>query len=343
VDVGIMTLGDHLPNPHTGEYELDQAARHRTFVDQAVQAEQLGFNSIHLGEHHCSDYILSAPPVVLAAIAERTTTLRLSTGVTLATHLDPIRLAEDYATVDNLSGGRVEMIMGRGGFTLAFEVFGQSFDDSRPVYEESVRLVQKVLAEENVHYDAEFRPPLRGITVQPRPVQRPHPPIWIGAGSSEASFDLAAELGLHLMVPTIFGPAEGFLPMVDRYRERSGAAGHPVTARKIGTCSHTFVSKDSQDARAFWRPYYDNYLRWVGGILASQPGGPDLPPFEVEAQLAGPAMCGSPAQIIDGIGALREVMAMDLHVPMFDHGGLPQAELQKSIELFGTEVLPKIR
>lgn len=335
-----MTLGDHLPDPQTGKYELDQAARHRSFVEQAVLAEQLGFHSIHLGEHHCSDYILSTPPVVLAAIAERTTTLRLSTGVTLATHLDPVRIAEDYATVDNLSGGRVELIMGRGGFTLAFEVFGQTFEESPAIFEECVRIVQTLLAEENVSVDAKYRAPLHGITVQPRPVQRPHPPIWIGAGSSEASFKLAAELGSHLMLPTFFGTPNSFIPNVARFRERSAAAGH--SGAKVGSCSHTYVARDSQDAKQYWRPYYDNYLRWLGGVLASQPGGPDVPPFDIDAQLASSAMCGSPAEIVDRIGKLREELDMDLHLPMFDHGGLPEAELKRSIELFGTEVLPAL-
>ena len=337
-----MTLGDHLPDPHSGRLELDQAARHRSFVEQAVLADSLGFYSVHLGEHHFSDYILASPPVVLAAVAERTRHLRLSTAVTLATHLDPLRLAEDYATLDLLSGGRVEIVMGRGGFTRAFEVFGQSIEDSREIYDESVALVVRFLSEEKVSCAPRFRPPLREVTVQPRPLQRPHPPIWIAAGSSEASFDLAADLGLHLMVPTIFGPASFFRERVARYRERITAAGHAPERARVATSIHTYVCRDSQDAKAFWRPYYKNYLDWVGGVLRAQKEGPTVE-TDVDALIHGPAMCGSPAQVVDMLGALADEVQMDLNLAMFDLGGLPEAELRTSIELFGTRVMPAFR
>jgi len=339
VDFGLMTLGDHLPDPHTRVLELDQAGRHRSFVEQAVLAEELGFYSVHLGEHHFSDYILASPPVVLAAVAERTRHLRLSTAVTLATHLDPLRLAEDYATLDLLSGGRVEIVMGRGGFTRAFEVFGQSTAESREIYDEAVALVVRVLSEEKVSGSPRFRPPLREVTVQPRPLQRPHPPIWIAAGSSEASFDLAAELGLNLMVPTIFGPASAFRERVERYRERSAAAGNPPERTRVATSIHTYVCRNSQDAKARWRPYYANYLDWVGAVLRAQKEGPPVA-TDVDTLIHGPAMCGSPAQVVDMLAALREELQMDLNVAMFDLGGLPEAELRSSIELFGTEVIP---
>ena len=336
---GLMTLGDHLPDPHSGKYELDQAARHRNFVEQGVLAEQVGFDIINIGEHHFCDYILSAPPVVLAAIAERTTTLRLSTAVTLAANLDPIRMAEDYATVDVLSGGRVEVILGRGALSDAYDIFGQDFERSRDVYAESVRLLHRVWSEENVHYEAEFRPSLDGITVQPRPLQRPHPPIWIGAGGSEHSFDLAAELGVHLMIPTVFGPISNFLPMVDRYKERFTAAGHDLSNLKIGSCVHVFASRDSQNAKKKWLPYYENYLRWLDDLMAKQKAGPPID-FRAANFIDGPAMCGSPAEIIDMIGEHREAIDLDLHLAMFDHGGLPETDLRESIELYGQEVIP---
>ncbi|MCH2170143.1 LLM class flavin-dependent oxidoreductase [Myxococcota bacterium] len=341
MQIGLMSLGDHLPDPHGGDYELGQSARHRSFVEQAVLAEELGFHSVHLGEHHCSDYILSSPPVVLAAIAERTHRLRLSTAVTLATHLDPVRIAEDYSTLDNLSDGRVEIVMGRGGFTLAYEVFGQSYEQSRPIYDESVVLVQKLLSEEKVDYDARFRAPLNGITVQPRPVQQPHPPIWVAAASDD-SFDLAADRGFRAMVPTFFVPSENFVSGVARYRERYAAAGHDPGNARIATSSHTFVCRDSQDAKRLWRPYFGNYLNWLGGVLSSQPVAPQ-PRFDIDAMIDGPALCGSPAQVVDRLGALREELSMDLHLVGFDVGGLPEADLKASIELFASEVLPAFR
>ncbi|MHC4931825.1 MAG: LLM class flavin-dependent oxidoreductase [Planctomycetota bacterium] len=337
---GLMTLSDHLPDPHSGAFLTDQAARYRSFVDQAVLAEQVGFDMVNVGEHHFCDYIVSAPPVLLAAIAERTTTLRLSTAVTLAANLDPIRIAEDYATLDVLSNGRVEVVLGRGALVDAYEVFGYPLERSREVFEESVRLLVRVWSEEGVSCDATFRPALRDITVQPRPIQRPHPPIWIGAGSSEHTFDLAAELGLHLMIPTVFGPASAFLPMVERYRERYAAAGHDPAGLKVGTCTHTFVAEDSQDAKALWYPYYDSYLTWLERLQMSRPGSPVLP-FRAKDLIDGPAMCGSPAQVIDCMGRLEEEVGMELHLAMFDLGGLPEDSLRRSIELYGEHVLPE--
>jgi alkanesulfonate monooxygenase SsuD/methylene tetrahydromethanopterin reductase-like flavin-dependent oxidoreductase (luciferase family) len=342
MDFGLMTLGDHLPDPHTGKREIDQAARHRHFVEQGVLAEQAGFDMINLGEHHFCDYILSAPPIVLAAIAERTTTLRLSTAVTLAANLDPLRMAEDYGTVDVLSGGRVEMILGRGALSDTYDILGQDFEQSKAIYGESVRVLQKVWAEEDVHLETKFRPSLKGLTLQPRPIQRPHPPIWIGAGGSEHSFDLAAELGIHLMIPSTFGAITNFLPMVARYQERFAAAGHAEENMKLGSCVHAFVTKNSQDVRDKFFPYYDNYLRWVGDLLANQKSVPPID-FKAENFINGPAMCGSPQQVIDMIGEQREHVDLDLHLAMFDPGGFPEQDVRDSIELYGQEVIPAFK
>ncbi|MEL7156932.1 MAG: LLM class flavin-dependent oxidoreductase [Actinomycetota bacterium] len=164
-----MSLGDLLPDPNTGRCQTE-GERHRSLVDQAVLAERLGFTSVHLGEHHFSDYMLSAPPVVLAAIGERTTDLRLSTAVTLAGNLDPVRVAEDYATVDVLSGGRVELVLGRGSlFHKTYEGFGHAVETARERYDESVALLATLLRQENVTWEGRFRPPLRGHTTRPRP------------------------------------------------------------------------------------------------------------------------------------------------------------------------------
>lgn len=341
MQIGLLTLGDWLPNPHTGEYAQSQAERHRSFVEQAVLAEELGFSSVNLGEHHFCDYILSCPPVVLAAIAERTQHIRLSTGVTLAADLDPVRLAEDYATVDQLSGGRVEIVLGKGAFSDAHEGFGRAAEDLEAIYAENVELLLRLWTEEEVSAEPRFRPALRNVTLQPRPVQRPHPPMWIGTGGPGSSLDLAIRHGLSLMLPTVFGPAEVFRGGRDAYLEGWAAAGRDRADARIGTCVHTFVAPDSQDAERLWMPYYDNYLRWVSALLRSQ-SNPLPVDWRAKDMIDGPAMCGSPAQVVDRIGTLREQLDPDLHLAMFDPGGLPEAELRASMELFGTDVLPKI-
>lgn len=331
-----MSLGDLLPHPITGVRQTEQA-RHRSIVDQAILAETCGFTSVHLGEHHFSDYMLSAPPVVLGAIGERTDTLKLSTAVTLAGNLDPVRVAEDYATVDVLSGGRVELVLGRGSlFHHTYEGFGQPVDTARERYDESVSLLVRLLGEEDVTWEGRFRPPLRGHTTRPRPAGPV--PIWIGAGS-RGSAELAADLGCWLMLPSVFGNPELFAPVVDIYRARWEATGRDWADARVGACSHTHVATVHEQAIAGWEPYYRNYWGFVGSLLE---GSGMWPSFDYEQLLAGPAICGGPEQVIDRIGQWRDLLGLDRHLFMFDLGGIGEAELRSTIELFATEVAPRL-
>jgi alkanesulfonate monooxygenase SsuD/methylene tetrahydromethanopterin reductase-like flavin-dependent oxidoreductase (luciferase family) len=344
MDVGLLTLGDHLTDPVTGQ-RMTQAERHRSIVDQAVLAEQAGFTSVHLGEHHVCDYILSAPPVVLAAIAERTTTLRLSTGVTLGVNLDPVRIAEDYATIDVLSGGRVEPVVGRGTFfPHTFAAFGQDPKDAKAMFAEHLELLVRLWSEEDVHWTGSFRAPLDGVTTQPRPVQQPRPPIWVGGGASADSVELAARLGLGLLLPTVFGTPEMFAPMVGLYEERWEAYGHDSAARRIGCCSHAHVEPDSAAAKHHWEPRYRAYIEWVNELQRQSTGGrgAGLGGFDFEHLCRHTALCGSPAEVVDRMGEIRELLHLDTHLLMFDMGGLPADELAATIELTGAEVIPKL-
>ncbi len=335
-ELALLSLGDLVANPVTGE-RATEAARHRSLVEQAVQAEALGFHAIHLGEHHFSDYMLSSPPVVLAAIAERTTSLTLSTAVTLAGNLDPVRVAEDYATVDVLSGGRVELVAGRGSlFAHTYEGFGHPLDQARERYDESVALLHRLLREEDVTWDGRFRAPLRGHSTRPRPCGPLH--TWVGAGSP-ASAELAARLGAGLMLPTVFGRPEHFRPIVDHYQDSWAATGRPESEARVGACSHTHVAPVGVDAGARWAPYYQAYWEFVGTLLA--PTG-RWPAFDLDELLAGPGLCGSPEQVVDRLGVLRDLLDLDRHLVMFDLGGIDDAMLADTIDLFGSEVLPHL-
>ncbi len=331
-----MSLGDLLPHPVTGAVATE-GERHRSFVEQAVLAEQLGFTSVHLGEHHFCDYMLSAPPVVLAAIGERTTTMKLSTSVTLAGNLDPVRVAEDYATVDVLSGGRAELVLGRGSlFARTYEGFGHPVDTARARFDESVTLLTRLLRETDVTWNGRFRAPLSGHTTRPRPVTTM--PVWIGA-ASKGSAELAADLGCWLMLPGVFGKPELYAAVVEIYRARWAAIGRDPAASRVGTCSHVHVASSDQAARTRWEPFYRQYWTFVGTLL----GGNDAwPPFDYDALLAGPAICGSPAAVVERVGQWRELLGIDRHLFMFDLGGIDDATLRSSIELFGTEVLPRL-
>lgn len=341
---GLLTLGDLLADPVTGATRTP-AERHRSIVAQAVAAESAGFRSVHLGEHHFIDYIMSAPPVVLAAIAERTTTLRLSTGVALAANLDPVRVAEDYATVDVLSGGRVEPCFGRGTFfPSVYAGFGQDPVAAKVMFAENVELITRLWAEESVNWSGSHRTPIGGLTAHPRAVQQPIP-IWIGGGVSTDSVDLAARLGAGLMLPTVFGTWSMFRPAVDRYIEQWERHGHDPADRHIGTVSHFFVARDGNDARRRWAPRYLHYLSsvaaWQNQSLAHVGKTASTSPFQdFETMTRTVAICGSVDEVVDRIGEAQEALDLDTHLLMLDMGGIPDGELFDAIELTGSDVLP---
>src|SRR6266540_4118580 len=189
--LGLMTLGDLLEDPVTGTV-MTPEERYRMLIDAAILCDESGFHSINLGEHHGLGYEISSPPVLLAAMAERTTRLRLSTAVALLANLDTLRLAEDYATVDVISGGRVEIVVGRGNFFAStYTLFGQTLD-------EALDLLVRLWPGEGLHWQGRFRPPINGEPLMPRPLQRGIPPVWVGGGSSPDTATVAGRLGLKL-------------------------------------------------------------------------------------------------------------------------------------------------
>ncbi len=339
MELSLLTLGDLLPDPATG-VRPSEHERHRALVDQAVAAEAAGFTSVHLGEHHGSDYHLSSPPVVLAAIAERTSRLTLSTGVALVANLDPVRMAEDYATVDVLSGGRVEIVVGRGSFfARTFDFFGQDPADSAALFDEHLRLLVRLLREENLTTEAGHRPALERFTSRPRP--HGPLPVWVGGGSSTTTIDLAAELGSPLMLPSVFAPPAAFVPMVERYREQWDHHGHPGPP-VVGACCHTHVAATTEAARARFEPTYGQYWNWVQELVTDYTPGAPWMPFDFETLLAGPAVVGSPAQVVDTIGRWRETLGLDRLACMFDLGGVPAPTVLEMIETMGAEVVPQL-
>jgi alkanesulfonate monooxygenase SsuD/methylene tetrahydromethanopterin reductase-like flavin-dependent oxidoreductase (luciferase family) len=350
MDVGLLTLGDLLTDPVTDERQ-SSAQRHRSIVESAVLAESCGFTSVHLGEHHFCDYVLASPPVVLAAIAERTTSMRLSTGVALGVNLDPVRIAEDYATVDVLSGGRVEPCIGRGTFfPHVYRAFGQDPALAKSVFAEHIELLVRVWEDDVVTWSGQHRAPLDAVTVHPRPVQRPRPPIWLGAGASADSVELAARLGLWLMLPTVFGTPEMFAPMAELYRERWREYGHDPAGMRIGCCSHTWVAPTSQEAHATWRPRYTHYMNEVIALANASAGRTDVslsksgvPGFDYDHAVRHTALCGSPAEVADRMAEIQELLHLDCQILYFDMGGMPERDVMRSIELCGAEVIPAVK
>lgn len=338
MEIGLMSLGDLLRDPVTGELATP-AERHRSLVEQAAVAEGAGLTSVHLGEHHACDYILSSPPVVLAAIAERTSTMRLSTGVTLAANLDPVRIAEDYATVDALSGGRAEIVAGRGNaFRHTYDLFGQDPDDARRRFDEGVELLLRLLREEDVSWEGATRSPLDGVTVHPRPTGEL--PVWVGGGLSPESAVLAAGLGCPLMLPSVFAPPEVFAPAAEAYRAAWADAGRDPADAVVGACCHAWVAPTSTAAREAFLPRYTHYWDFVDELITASSGFSMNP--DAEAFLDGPAIVGSPAEVVDRLGRWHELLGHDRHIAMFDLGGMPLPDVLASIELLGADVLPQL-
>ena len=341
--IGWASMGDLLPDPITGEL-MSQAERHRMLVEGAVVAEEAGFWSASLGEHHFCSYVISAPPVVLAAMAERTSTIRLGTAVALGANNDPIRLAEDYATLDVLSGGRVELVVGRGNlYEHTYDAFGQDPALSRPMFEERVGLLVQALSEEQLDWSGEFRAPFRNYTTQPRPVQDSIP-VWVGGGTSPESGEYAARMGLPLMLPGVFAPPRFFLPLVERYREAWEEYGHPPQSCQVGTIAHTFMASSSQEAFNVSGPRFKVYMEWVRDLLRlSTPALGDLirETDLKEMTTRGPTVCGSREEVLDKISTYRDSLGLDVYLLMCDLGGMPARELTEALSTFGSEILPE--
>ncbi|OLT27326.1 hypothetical protein BJF79_01630 [Actinomadura sp. CNU-125] len=335
MELGILSLGDHLPDPGDGK-RVSQAERHRSIVEMGVRAEELGFAMIALGEHHFNDYIVASPQLLLAAIAERTERIRLAPAVVLLPMTDPVRVAEDYATLDLLSGGRMELMVGRGISPDHYRAFGFDPAEDRANLDEKLLLLDELwsAAKQPVTWTGRFRAPLDGLTVQPRPLQA-SPRIWMGSGLSEDSVRRTAERGRPLFLPSILRRPESYADLVALYREIMESSGNGDRAF-VGACSHLHVGPTSGAAREKWRPHLLQYATWVNGIR-----GVDAE-VDFDRVVDGPAVCGSPAEVTERLLRIKELLNPDVHLSVFDIGGLPHDDVLRSMELFSAEVMPKV-
>jgi alkanesulfonate monooxygenase SsuD/methylene tetrahydromethanopterin reductase-like flavin-dependent oxidoreductase (luciferase family) len=275
--------------------------------------------------------------------------LRLSTGVTLAANLDPVRVAEDYATVDAISNGRVEPCFGRGTlFPDVYTEFGQDEPLAKERFAESLELIHRLWTEEKVTWSGRFRPDLHGVTVHPRPTQQPRPPMWVGAGISIESVELAARLGCWLMLPTVFGTWEMFVPAVEHYKATWEKYGHDPRDRRIGAISHFCVDHTSQNAHRRFAPryqlYFDQLMEWRAE--SAERAGATLLPFPrepYETMVSTIAICGSPSEVLDRFATARELLDLDTHLVMTDMGGMPDADIRATIDVFASDVMPALR
>lgn len=332
--LGLLSLVDLLPDPVSGG-QVSTAERYRGLVSSAVAAEAAGFCTLGVGEHHFSHYILPSPFLVLSYVAAATSTIELGTSVTLLANSDPVRIAEDLATLDVLTAGRAEATFARGVDEATMQAFGiGTITELRPRFEENLRLVLRLLTEEEVTWRGRYRGPLDHVRLEPRPVQQPRPRINIGGGLSTVSADLASALGLPFVLPSLFKYPEDYRAIVDRYRAGMIANGFADQVSVTFPC-YFHVARTGQEARRRWRPYLDTYVSFAADFRAVGARALDF-----DTLLGGPAVCGSPAEVTDRLGQFVELLGLDRILLMVDLGGLPIANVLEVIELAGAEVLP---
>jgi alkanesulfonate monooxygenase SsuD/methylene tetrahydromethanopterin reductase-like flavin-dependent oxidoreductase (luciferase family) len=336
VKFSFLSFGDLTTNPYSG-YTPTAQERFAGIVEAAVHAEDLGHDGFGVGEHHGLDlWSLSSPPVLLGAIAARTSRIRLRTGVTLVPNLDPVRVAEDYASVDALSGGRLELTVGKGNFPQPWELFGQDEQEQRDRLAEGVDLLRQIWSSAGpVNWSGRFRPPLVDATVAPRPVQQP-PPIWWGVSTAPWSVEFAAQRGLPIVLGGVAQSKEHYGSLADHYREQYLVHGHDPASLHIGTVSHLYVRHDGHQARREFEPYHQQATDKA--LLAMRRG--NMLPMDYEERLRGPLVVGSPDEVAAKLLDFHARYGHDLQFFHSDIGGQPVREVMTTMEIFTEEVAP---
>jgi probable LLM family oxidoreductase len=334
-ELGLYTFGDITPELGGS---ITPQQRLRDVVEEARLADEVGLDVFAVGEHHRPDFPISVPSVVLAAIAERTTAIRLSSAVNVLSSDDPVRVFQQFATLDLLSDGRAEIMAGRGSFTESFPLFGYDLRDYDSLFAEKLELLLAIRTSERVSWIGKHRAPIEDRGVYPRPKQDPLP-VWLAIGGTPQSAVRAGHLGLPLALAIIGGEPARFAPFAELFRRASAEAGHGPLPFSIN--AHGFLADDSQDASdAAWpatRLLMDRIARERGFTPVTREA------YEAGHGPHGHTFTGSPQQVIDKILYLHEVFAHERFLLQFIVGSLEHAKVMRSIELFGTEVAPVVR
>jgi alkanesulfonate monooxygenase SsuD/methylene tetrahydromethanopterin reductase-like flavin-dependent oxidoreductase (luciferase family) len=338
MELGIYTFGDITPDPNTG-CAISTTERYAEILAAAKLADEAGLHVFGIGEHHRLDIPISSPAVVMAAIAGITKRIRLRSAVTVLSTLDPVRVFQDFATADLVSGGRAELIAGRGAYIESFSLFGDDFAKYDELFSEKLDLLLKLNDSDRVTWNGRYRPSLNNSQISPRPARKL--PIWLGVGGNPESALRAGELGLPVILANISQPPTNFINQIAAYRERHAAKGHDTSTSKVAIATHVHVAKDSQTALDEFYPHYSAYFR-EHAPRANFAGEVSRELYEQRAGSKGPIFVGSPQQIIEKLMYERELFAHDRFLCQVDIGGLPYTKVARSIELLATEVLPVI-
>ena len=339
MELGLYTFADVALDTTAGE-RVTPVERIRNLMEEIELADQVGLDVFGIGEHHRPDYASSAPAVLLAAAAVRTKRIRLTSAVTVLSSDDPVRVFQEFSTVDLLSNGRAEIMAGRGSFIESFPLFGYDLDDYDSLFSEKLDLLLQLRASERVTWSGQHRAPLHDLAIYPRPVQQPIP-VWIAVGGSPQSVARAGKLGLPVALAIIGGAPAQFAAFVDMYREAGARAGHDPSALRVSINSHTYVSETgTQAANEFFPPYAEVMSR-----IGRERGWPPSTRQQFDASISprGPLLVGSPQEVIDKILYEHELFKHDRFLAQMSLGAMPHHKIMHAIELFGTRVAPAIR
>ncbi|MGW3894143.1 LLM class flavin-dependent oxidoreductase [Micromonospora profundi] len=340
-EIGLITFGELTADPATGQLpEPHQHLRH--VIELAEVADQAGLDVIGVGEHHRSDFVATAPPMVLAAMAQRTRRIRLTSAVTVLSSDDPVRVWEQFATLDLLSSGRAEIIAGRGSYTESFPLFGYDLADYADLFREKLDLLLRIRETNPLTWsDGRFRPPLREADIAPRSLQR-ELPIWVGVGGTPTSAVETGARGLPVMLGVLLGTVGSHSRIVDLYRLAAERAGRDPATLRVGLGVQGHVGRTSAEARRTMYPHFtagfrdNNHKRGEGFVLSPEK-------FDAFTGPQGALVVGSAQEVIDKVAAYHEVYGISRLLLHVGFGGMPQARILESVERLATEVAPVLR
>ena len=339
-EIGIMTFGEITRDPVTGDLPSPRQ-RARETIEQARIADQAGLDVFGVGEHHRSDFVGSAPTILLAAAAEATERIRLTSSVTVLSSEDPVRVWEQFATIDLLSAGRAEIIAGRGSYTESFPLFGYDLADYADLFREKLDLLLKIREQNPLTWHGRFRAALAGADIAPR-ADGATIPVWVAVGGSPASAISTGRLGLPMALALLLGPVTSHHQTVELYRAAAVEAGHDAAALPVSINVHGYVGRTSQQARETMYPYFaqgmmeNNHQRGAGFPLSRLA-------FDAQASPGSGLLVGSPQEIIDKLLTYHQLYGINRAIIQMGFGGMPHKEHLEAIERLGTEVAPVVR
>ena len=339
MELGISTFGE-IPIENLSGGAINSQKRVEQLLKEAVLADEAGLDVFALGEHHRPDFVVSAPEVILAAVAALTKHIKLSSAVTVLSSADPVRVFQNFATLDLISKGRAEIMAGRGSFIESFPLFGYDLDDYDDLFTENLELLLNINSHEIVTSEGHHRAPINGLGVYPRPYQQ-QLPIWIAVGGTPASVVRAGSLNLPLTIAILGGNPAQFLQLVNLYRRSAEKAGHDSSKLQLAINQHMYISDNSQQAADELWPSYSSMMNRIGRERGWSPM--TRPQFEYLRSPEGPLLVGTPQEVADKIIAEHKLFGNTRFMSQIIGGDIPHEKLLHSIELFGKVVAPIVR